>query len=376
MSAGGDQGPMTNKGISAIGAEAHRDVDEGLFVEVDPERKFNRIRTNDRTRLARRAKMAAIRSIDISTGKAAAAKQYFDGLIDRVDGGIEGNCLVLHGRTGAGKTHIIRQLMKHPELQEEQTAEGLYRPLLRVTAPSPCVLRTLGLRILRRLGYHPKKSLREHEVWERVEANLSAQGVAILVIDEMHNVLVGRNVEERKKIAMTLKSLMVSETNPMQIVIAGLTELQDFVKRYSELQRRSHFVELPPMDPVKDAGKISAFLSGLEKNIGIATCGFTDGDMPHRFFLASRGLLGRMAWFAQEAATIALSLDDDKITKQYLAEAYKRPYAADARKNPFLVANVSDFKIPKAKDEMEDDKTFLRGTMDKKADGDGGDEED
>lgn len=298
---------MADKGRNKIVAEANRDVDEGLFVEIDPERKFSRIRTNDRNVLALRAKLAAIRGIDISTGKAVATTQYFDSLIKRVHGGMEGSCLVLHGRTGAGKTHIIKQLMKRPDLQEKQTAEGLYRPLLRVTAPSPCVLRTLGMRILRQLGYHPKKSLREHEVWDRVEANLSAQGVAILVIDEMHNVLVGRNVEERKKIAMTLKSLMVSENNPIQIVIAGLTELQDFVKRYSELHRRSHLIELPPMDPVKDARKISAFLSGLEKNIGMNTCGFTDGDMPHRFFLASRGLLGRMAWFAQEAATIALS---------------------------------------------------------------------
>jgi hypothetical protein len=368
---------MTDKAHkNMIIEEVLRDVDEGLFAEIGPDHKFNRLRTTDRKRLARGAKLAAIRSIDISTGKTAVTKQYFDGLLDRVEGGIEGNCLVLHGRTGAGKTHIIRQLLKHPDLQEEKTPEGLYRPLLRVTAPSPCTLRTLGLRILRRLGYHPKKSLKEHEVWDRVEANLGAQGVAILVIDEMHNVLVGRNTDERKKIAMTLKSLMVSEDNPMQIVCAGLTTLQKFVKRYSELHRRSHFVELPPMDAVKDAKKITAFLTGLEKDLEIKTCGFTEHDMPHRFFLASRGLLGRMAWFAQEAATIAVSLDDDVVRKEYLAEAYKRPYAAGVQQNPFLLANYHDFKIPKKSEEIDDDdETFLKGTKPKRSTDDDADDD-
>src|SRR5450756_2425616 len=104
---------MTDKAPkNRIIEEALRDVDEGLFAEIGPDHKFNRLRTTDRKRLARRAKLVAIRSIDISTGKTAAAKQYFDGLLDRVEGGIEGNCLVLHGRTGAGKTHIIKQLLK------------------------------------------------------------------------------------------------------------------------------------------------------------------------------------------------------------------------------------------------------------------------
>jgi hypothetical protein len=56
-------------------------------------------------------------------------------------------------RTGAGKTHLIKQLLKEPGLQTEETAEGLYRPLLMLEAPSPCTLKTLGMRILHELGY-------------------------------------------------------------------------------------------------------------------------------------------------------------------------------------------------------------------------------
>jgi hypothetical protein len=337
-------------------------VDAGLFKEIDPDHKFNRLRTKDPKRLARRGRLTAIRAIDVKTGKYAAAKQYFDGLVDRVEGGIEGHCLVIYGRTGAGKTHILKQLLKHPDLQREETAEGLYRPLLKVVAPAPCTLRTLGLRILHRLGYRPRKSLREHDVWERVYANLASQGVAILVIDEMHNVLKGRNVNEREKIAMTLKSLMVSEENPMQLVLSGLSDLKKFVDTYEEFHRRSHFLELTPLRPLTDDKKLLAFLSALEKSIGMDTCGFTEHDMPQRFLIASRGLVGRMAYFVQEAATIAISLDDTEVTQEYLAEAYRRPYAVNARNNPFKIPNIRNFRVPKNREDMDaDDKTFLRG---------------
>ncbi|WGD52443.1 ATP-binding protein [Bradyrhizobium sp. CB1650] len=329
------------------------------------------MRTIDPQRLARRAKLKAFRSIDVSTAKGVAAKQYLEGMLDRVDAGVEGNCLVLHGRTGAGKTHIIKRLVAHPDLQQQETEEGKYRPLLKIVAPAPCTLKTLGLRILHRLGYRPKKVLRENEVWDRVEANLRAQGVAILVIDEMHNVLAGRNSAERHKIAMTLKSLMVSEENPVQLILAGLDSLKKFVTGYSELHRRTHFVELVALDGVKDAKKIVKFLKGLEEKLGVDTCGFTEHDMPHRFWFASRGLVGRMAYFAQEAATIAVSLDDDVVREEHLAEAYSRPYGVDDDRNPFTVRNPRLLKMPKKEEDIrDDDETFLRGTKKRKTDDD------
>ncbi|WP_157284891.1 TniB family NTP-binding protein [Bradyrhizobium yuanmingense] len=339
------------------------DADAALFVEVDPDRKFNRLLTFDAARIAKGRKLKTIRAIDVSTAKGVAAKEYFQGMLDRVVGGIEGNCLVIFGRTGAGKSHIIRQLVAHPDLQPRETVEGKYRPLLKLVAPAPCTLRTLGLRILQELGYRPKKKLREDEVWDRVFANLRAQGVAILVIDEMHNVLAGRNSPEKTKIAATLKSLMVSEDNPIQLVMAGLDPLKDFIKKYSELHRRAHFLELAPLEAVKDLVKYTKFLTKVQERLGVQTCGFTRGDMPQRFYFASRGLVGRMAYFAQEAATIAVSRDDEIVTEEHLAEAYRRPYGVGRTENPFLVLNVSTLKMPKqAEAIVNDDETLLRGT--------------
>lgn len=321
-----------------------------------------RIVSGDPRREARRQRLQAIRAIDVSTGKFVAAKQCFDGLIDRADAGIEGQALVMFGRSGAGKSHMISQLMKHPDLQPGENEEGDYQPLLKIVAPSPCTLRTLGLRILRRLmNQPPAKSLREHEVWERVVANLQAQRVAVLVIDEMHNVLVKRNVEELSKIAMTLKSLMVADEDPIQLVIAGLPKTKDFFDSYSELHRRSHFIELRKLRDVKDSVKLVKFLEGLERGLGQADGAFSKGDMPERFQAAADGLVGRMAYFAQEAATMAVSLNQGSISRQLLAEAYRRPYGVAPSANPFLIGDPG--RLPKSRDEELMDKAFEEMTL-------------
>lgn len=323
---------------------------------LDNERKYRRLRRAN----PKAAKLRAIKAIDIATGKSAVAKQYFDGVLDRVDGGLEGVCLVLHGPTGAGKTHIVKHLRKDPVLQTFETEEGIQRPMLALDAPSPCTLRTLGMRMLKHLGYRPRKTLRrEHEVWDRVFANLHAQGVGLVFIDEMHNVLAGRNNAEREKIAMTLKSLMVSETNPIQIILSGLDELGTFIHKHEEVERRSHFIEVTPLRS-RDRSKAVRFLKDLQIQLGFPGSCFDKDDMPERFMLASQGYIGRIAYFAQEAAALAVSLNDATIAAEYLGEAYRRPYGVSPDNNPFLMANISQFRVPKRKFKY-DDQTRLRG---------------
>lgn len=341
-------------------------AEKALYADIDPDRKFKRIVTTDKRRAARQTKLRQIRNIDVSTGKGAIADQQFDGLIDRAMGGIEGTCMVVFGRTGAGKTHILKKLYQHPDLRTRETEEGTIRPVVKLVAPAPCTLRALGLAILSRLGYRPRKRLKENEVWDRVEANLRAQGVCVLMIDEMHNVIARKNINERESIAMTLKSLMVSEDNPIQLVLSGLDKLKTFVGEFEELERRANYIEIAPLNLIKDRKKVVNFLSGLEQRLGMPTCGFTQHDMPHRFHVASRGHVGRMAYFAQEAATIALSLGHDVVDEEVLAEAYKRPYRVADAANPFRVPDISRLSIPTSEEAVEsDDETYLKGTRPK-----------
>lgn len=336
--------------------QAKADTDDALYRDFDATRKYNRLkRANPKA-----AKFRAIRSIVVPTGMLAMANEVFEALLERVENGLEGTCFVVHGATGAGKTHILRQLQKNPALQPFETSEGWQRPLVTLSAPAPCTLATLGLRILTRLGYRPRKKLAPDEIWDRVHANLAGQGVGILFIDEMHNVFSGRNRPEREKIAMTLKSLLVSEINPIQLVLAGLDEVEEFVLDFDELERRSHFLNLEPLRFPQDESNVRRFLKELERQLGYPESGFAKEDMPLRFMQASCGLPGRMAYFAQEAAYLAVARSSRTITDEHLGEAYRRPYGVGRSGNPFLMANPGQFKAPKKKFDGTN-KTRLRG---------------
>ncbi|ABE37266.1 hypothetical protein RPD_0026 [Rhodopseudomonas palustris BisB5] len=320
------------------------------------------VRSKNPSRNARADRLKGLSDVAVRTGKLAVAEQMFDELVVAYYSKVEGNLMVVYGSSGSGKTHVLRQLRKDEDLQLDETdPECARRPLLMIEAPSPCTLKTLGLAVLQGLGYEEAgfANLREHEVWRRARANLSNQGTGILVIDEMHNVLAGRSNMESVKIAMTLKSLMVSEVTPIQIVISGLKTVRDFAEHFKELQRRSQFLEMTPLTSPRDDKKLVLFLEGLEKELKFRTCGFTRHDLPVRFMMASRGLIGRVAYFVKMAAKLAITLGDDEIKQEYLGKVYERIYRVSANQNPFLMANVASFVMPREKE--ADELTFVRG---------------
>ncbi len=62
-----------------------------------------------------------------------------------------------------------------------------------------------------------------------VKAQLRGRRVSILVIDEMHHVLASKGSADRDVISETLKSMLVDDDWPMQLVLAGMPNARDFV---------------------------------------------------------------------------------------------------------------------------------------------------
>lgn len=353
--------PRASSRATAEDRRRKYDPDVTLFRALPPDYKYNRLHITDPALISRGQKLRKMNEMNVPTGKFAVAEQLFDEIIDCVNGGVEGHCLVIHGRSGAGKSHILKHLRKRSYLQETETDEGVYRPLLSIEAPSPCKLRTLGENVMHGTKYRAMKKLTEAEIWDRARASMINQSTSILFIDEMHNVLQGRSENERRLIANTFKSLMVSEQAPIQLVLCGLGAVKDFVTRYTEFGRRTYFLEVEPLVTPRDNKILKSFLRGLEKEIGMPTCGFTEHDMPVRFMNASRGLIGRMAAFSKLAARLAITLDHGEVERDYLGEVYRRIHSVPSEENPFLMDNPFDYVPPK--NQAEDDMTYLRGTQ-------------
>ncbi len=259
----------------------------------------------------------------------------------------EGRGMLVCGPSGTGKSHALKRLALCGEFAKRETPNGIVRPVLEVSAPAPCTLKTLGREIYLRLtGVEMRSRVEEHEIWSRVRAHLAAQKVKYLFIDEMHHVLIGRNREEHRKVAETFKTTMQMPEWPVYLVLAGMPESLPFVRQHAQLMRRVRKIEIVPVP--QGAPGIEAVRRHVEiliDKLGIVT-DFDLTAMAPRLHIASSGYLGLCAQLIKDATELALDEKEATIRAEDLAEAYADLHAAngreiDAERNPFLCSDLS-----------------------------------
>lgn len=96
----------------------------------------------------------------------------------------EGDFIALIAPSFTGKSQCISMVENHPMLQDHFQGEFLVKPMISISAPSPCTLRTLGHELLNALGWVGRYPSTQHMVWHHVRHLLIAYGVMIVVIDE------------------------------------------------------------------------------------------------------------------------------------------------------------------------------------------------
>ena len=75
------------------------------------------------------------------------ARDLFLGAVDAINvssfgtGIREGALIAILGESHSGKTHILRRLSWHIQLQEDTREQGLYRPLVRVKVRAPTTMK-------------------------------------------------------------------------------------------------------------------------------------------------------------------------------------------------------------------------------------------
>ncbi len=268
--------------------------------------------------------------------------------------GLKGKARIIYGPTGSGKTHLIERFISQPRFSSFEDAErnATIRPLVAVSAPEPCTLSALGRRLYTALtqGVLPR-NVREHDIWFRVGTQIGGQQVRIVVIDEIHHVLIGRNETEREKVAETLKGLMVGELTaidpdgerrsvafrPVCLVMSGMPQIKPFIQSHGQLRRRCAFTRIEPvLEGAPGLEQIRAFLGYLGEAMPIAQ-GLDTPDMALRFRKASEGYLGFVTFLVKQAAYLAIDEGVELIDPiEHLAEVYEEVTECGAEANPFL----------------------------------------
>ncbi|MBR0752913.1 TniB family NTP-binding protein [Bradyrhizobium jicamae] len=248
------------------------------------------------------------------------------------------------GESGSGKTEALEvAFAEHPAFPGYgEPGSGCI--LVSVLAPGSCTLGQLGYTILEELGYEPESDsvLRENEVWKRVRAQLRAQKILFLHIDDFGNVLHQASKKELKKIRDTLRNLMISRIWPVHLILSGTDEIVAVTKGDRQLSRRLKYVVFEDLVPEDDTAWIADVVASFAKAVGLKLVAKPEEELVPRLRRAAALQMGLVIEILLEAITLCVEGHRRTIGRKDFAEAYAERTMQPEALNMFLSPNWMD----------------------------------
>jgi hypothetical protein len=254
------------------------------------------------------------------------------------DPDIESGCLLLHGKTGAGKSVPLKYYAR--QFPETRGREGMVRKVVYLQVPSGADKHSLQRRILRRLGVPVPPKAAQDELTLLLDMHLRLQGVQLLILDETNHLADLRSSEKQYFAADMLKEL--ANFNSCQIAVAGLdSSLSVFVNNPQLLRRRDHSFEVKPYawDNRGDRKAFEEFLDEFADNMPFRNPPPLAG-WSELLSVASWGLVGISSLFLIRATEIAVETASRDLSLLHLASAFDELKPPGTRGNPFSGKSV------------------------------------
>lgn len=134
--------------------------------------------------------------------------------------------------TGSGKTRTLDKVFSEIEASNGKTGAPGDRMIVSVRVRTPATLKTVGISILKALGYidaDRKRSASDGtfaDIWEIIYRQLEQQGIEILHLDEAQDLYQNANSLQRASIINTLKTLTQNNQWPVCLVLSGTEDLE------------------------------------------------------------------------------------------------------------------------------------------------------
>ncbi len=222
--------------------------------------------------------------------------------------------LLLVGPTNNGKSMIIEKFRRqHPPVASPARE---HMPVFTVQMPSDPSVTRFYAALLAATGapVRPRQRLAELEPF--VVFLLREVGVRILVIDELHNVLAGREGSRREFL-----NLLRFLGNELRIPIVGVGTREAYlaIRSDDQLENRFEPMTLPLWEVNADLLSLLASFSSsfpLRRHSELAT-----EDMARYLLTRSEGTIGELAMLLTEAAVIAVDSGEESINHRTLSLA-------------------------------------------------------
>lgn len=231
--------------------------------------------------------------------------------------------LLVVGPTNNGKTMIVEKFRRaHPVRQAIDAPDGTARmPVLKVQMPpGPDECRLFGA-ILDALGMPHAPQGRVTAKQDAALRVLRAIGVRVLVIDELHNLLSGSALQQRR-----LLNLLRWLGNELQIALVGVGTAEALRAIRSDDQLANRFEPFPLPLWVDNDG-FRRLLSTLEAVLPLRRpSGLAEPALASRILAGSEGVLGEIVSMVTRAAVLAISSGVEAITMRMLdGSGFVRP---------------------------------------------------
>ena len=224
--------------------------------------------------------------------------------------------LLLVGPTNNGKTMIVEKFRRaHPPIPSAAPAGALAIPVLKVQMPAgPDESRFFGA-ILEELGFPHMLSDRVAKRQEAALRMLRETGVQTLIIDELHNLLSGSRLHQRR-----LLNVLRWLGNELQIplIAVGTAEALHAIQSDDQLANRFEPARLPPW---RNGEEYRQLLSTLEALLPLRRPSHLAAPvLADKILSAAEGILGEIVSIVTRAAVRAVTSGKETITATLIDE--------------------------------------------------------
>lgn len=146
--------------------------------------------------------------------------------------------MMISGNAGVGKTELLNIMVKQFACKVDSDTISSQKVVFTKVTTQNKSLDDFAASILKSLGdptptygiYSKKK--------DRIEALLKEQGVSVVIIDEFHDMIPKSKMDKNSRIVQAVKWLILNEKNPVSVVLAGTTELEQLLSIDDQINTR------------------------------------------------------------------------------------------------------------------------------------------
>lgn len=209
--------------------------------------------------------------------------------------------LLIIGNSNNGKSRLINHFFKKNLAHDNPLGNGIKVPVFLLEAPSTGSIDHLYKRILDILLIPYKANTKVADLEDQVIKVLKNIELGIIIIDEIHNLLIGSPREQRHFLT-ALKSL----GNQVQVPIIGVGTEDAFAAFQTDKQVANRFVterlNVWKLDP-----QYLRFLASLEKILPLKDpSNLTEKHIATKIYGMSEGIIGEISTLINEAAVWAI----------------------------------------------------------------------